>query len=776
MPDSPSIHLALRFHVNLYHSYRGDSLDEKGIGKDIRIIRGLLDGLSELEAAGIPVRAAWDIENYYSLELYLPRFAPDIIDRIRARVADGQDEVELMSWNNGLLTAHDGEELREAIARAIHNDGGSGLADLFPSWARIVRPQECMWNAAHIGTYRALGVEAVSLYYSAIPFNGFASFMPVLPLAQRYNPSRLLDRGSGASMRLLPAYNPGDVVEHWASLRHWLKGLRRLQLAEGSGDLLLILDMDADDSFWEGYLPGNLAFLPPSLRGLVPMLRSVASLPFLRFSLPGAYLREHTDAGDIVIGQDLADGSYDGYSSWAEKEENTRLWPTIHEARRQAALAGRIGEEAGCGRELSEALREALTARLLSLSTTHFGMASPVMNAERLRDAFASAGLALAASERALGLALASRGPGDGSWYFDPRIDALEAGCGGIIRLESGAATVANPSSSKAADLGAAPRGKHGSPHGLQVSSSSIRSGALVLEAGRETGLVASLDGLSLFDSGLSRPWIRHGRRKRVAEVTSIEAREPLAGKLAELEISGIIALPAGGRHAADVAAHWTHLYTVAAGVKGFRVDLRIDYPATQRRGFDRAKALRLARDWDARWREVAPFEMAPSLGATPENPVRVWKHDFSGQVASYSLDYHRFGPNREPTSLNNHITDGWVAVAAAGRGILVAQSDEAQTLFAFCPMRVRLSKSRQRVFLNPFGSYAGPQWRYPTATTGFGRLAALAAADNLDPYAPSWEGGSLRSSLFVIPYEGDCPPEAVQRDALIFARRPFHG
>ena len=90
-----SIHLAFRFHVNFYHSYRGDSLDEKGIGKDIRIIRSLLDDLDALEAEGIPVRCAWDIENYFSLETYLPRHAPDIVERIRTRVGHGLDEVEI---------------------------------------------------------------------------------------------------------------------------------------------------------------------------------------------------------------------------------------------------------------------------------------------------------------------------------------------------------------------------------------------------------------------------------------------------------------------------------------------------------------------------------------------------------------------------------------------------------------------------------------------------------------------------------------------------------
>ena len=44
--------------------------------------------------------------------------------------------------------------------------------------------------------------------------------------------------------------------------------------------------------------------------------------------------------------------------------------------------------------------------------------------------------------------------------------------------------------------------------------------------------------------------------------------------------------------------------------------------------------------------------------------------------------------------------------------------------------------------------------------------------ADNLDPYAPSWEGASLSFSLFLLLYEGGRPPEAAMRDALVFASK----
>lgn len=36
------VHIAFGFHVNLYHSLRGDTNDENGFGQDIRAIRHIL--------------------------------------------------------------------------------------------------------------------------------------------------------------------------------------------------------------------------------------------------------------------------------------------------------------------------------------------------------------------------------------------------------------------------------------------------------------------------------------------------------------------------------------------------------------------------------------------------------------------------------------------------------------------------------------------------------------------------------------------------------------
>ena len=302
----------------------------------------------------------------------------------------------------------------------------------------------------------------------------------------------------------------------------------------------------------------------------------------------------------------------------------------------------------------------------------------------------------------------------------------------------------------------------------LSIGNDSLSDGSMELKALPGGGAELLVSGASAFDTPLSMPWIDYGGRMLRSRPTAVpRCTELVPGRIAELRLEGAIDLPD------DKKITWIHVYTMAAGLGGITVDICVQYPATSREGDDRNKAARLARGWDPRWRTVAPFELGPALAATDAAPARVWKHGFFDRVDSYELGYHRFGPNREQDSLDNHVTDGWVAVSDGKRGMLVAQSAAASTVFAFCPMRTRLKGGRQTIRLNPFGTYAGRQWRYPLAVTGFGRLAALLGADNLDPYAPSWESSSIRFSLMLAPYEGDCPPQGLQRDALIFATPP---
>ena len=171
-----SIHVAFRFHGNFYHSYRGDTADELGFGKDIRVIRRILEVLDGFNEKGVPVRGTWDFENYFSLQIIMPRHCPDIVESLKRRVKAGTDEMQIMSYNNGMMNAHTAAEFDAAIERSISNTGGSGVRDVFGSLAPMERPQEMMYTPSHLALYPRHGIQYISLYYSAIPFNAFSAF------------------------------------------------------------------------------------------------------------------------------------------------------------------------------------------------------------------------------------------------------------------------------------------------------------------------------------------------------------------------------------------------------------------------------------------------------------------------------------------------------------------------------------------------------------------------------------------------------------------------
>ena len=398
---TPDIYLAFRFHGNFYHSYRGDSPDEVGFGKDIRVIRHLVATLDSLNSAGIPVRGTWDFENAFSLGRIMPEHCPDLIDGLRRRAVEAGDEMELMSYNNGLISAHTAREFEAAIRWGITNASGSGLQDLFGARFRpIVRPQEMLYTPIHLKLYRACGIDTISLYYSALPFNGFSAFVPPLTFTERYNPLTLTYPGVEETMTLLPCYNTGDLADH-LTLRRWVRQMRKQQLALSEpSDALLLIDMDADDEFWVGFdvplLKGRLS-TASGLRGLV---ENVADLEFVKWTTPGDYLDQHPPVGAISIGQDTADGSFDGFSSWAEKWSNHRLWTGLERSRILELQVRRLlGNDLPS--ETAALLEESFEARLKLLSTTHFGMAAPVMNLGRERTGSELARTAVKAALRA---------------------------------------------------------------------------------------------------------------------------------------------------------------------------------------------------------------------------------------------------------------------------------------------------------------------------------------------------------------------------------------
>ena len=69
------------------------------------------------------------------------------------------------------------------------------------------------------------------------------------------------------------------------------------------------------------------------------MVDEVKDLEHLRFTTLEGYLKDHPPVGTIFFGQDTADGSFDGYNSWAEKAQAHQYWTRIEHHRRLDQMA-----------------------------------------------------------------------------------------------------------------------------------------------------------------------------------------------------------------------------------------------------------------------------------------------------------------------------------------------------------------------------------------------------------------------------------------------------
>jgi hypothetical protein len=825
----PRIFLAFRFHVNFYHSYRGDTPDELGFGKDIRIIRRIIEVLDELNAAGVPVRGTWDIENCFSLEAIMPEHCPDIIESLRRRVAEGGDEVQVMSYNNGLISAHTAAEFDAAIRRAITNAAHSGLRDVFGGFSPMVRPQEMMFTPMHLKLYPRHGIDSVSLFYSAVPFNAFSNFIEPLPIEQRFNPLTLTYPGIEETMTLVPAHNHGDVADN-ISLRWWVKRLRRKQLAMVEPtDLLLLLDADADDDFWRGYGAPMVRRLLPVARGIRGLIESVRDLGYVAFTTPSEYVGTHPPLGSIRIGQDTADGSFDGFASWAEKWSNHRLWTGVERSRileLQTLRLTTLVESRDERREIETLLERSREARLRSLSTTHFGLASPVVNRTRLRTAATlletSVDAAGRAFERAASAALGSaekdggppevslldyvRGVSTASVEYrakpsralvrvplrvpDPattriglrgpegdarpaalrrvggRVGAEDEGADGellfVEHLRGGARVDLR------IDLSGGPTRELPVEDPVSLGEGRLENGLVSLrfdDAMRPVGLACS--GVEMADGPFLRSAVTYaGRVAEASRWTTSEASVLGGGLVGAVKVESEIVFEAGGEKRVRLGRE----FLLVSGLPYLYVETHVAYPETRSSRYKRERARRLEQEYDGNWSEVMPCEIRPALFGSREKPLRVWKHNYLDHVSSYDLGYGSFSRNEELDSFNNHVTHAWVAVTDREKGLLVAQTADVNASLAFCPMRTRRARQGTRIFLNPFGSYHGRQWSYPTAFTGLGRWIATRFADTCDPHAPSYNGQTESFSQLIAPYRGDAPPEEIRRDAEAFA------
>ncbi len=756
------IHVAYGFHVNCYHSYRGDTNDNLGFGSDIRIIRKILDVLTKLNENGIPVKGTWDTENFFSLQKILPEYAPDIIEKMKERVEKYGDENIIMGYNNGALSAMTEDEFCESINLAITNKNGSGLADIFGECEKIVRPQEVMFTPSQVSLYNKLGIKALCLYYSAVPFDAFRTIVPKLPDEIAFNP--LTYTYEGESMTIIPTYSNSDVCDA-GCLRAWVKDLRKKQESgEINRDLFLFINMDADAIFWEtmnlGPLTGKLA----NTDGIHGLVTEIADLPYIVFDTPGGYLKNHGAVGEIAFTHDTADGNFTGYASWSEKPFNRKIWTRLERARMMA----KITSEKDC-------LSPSFDDRILLLSTTHFGLATPVLNIQREKTALEYGDAVIKKELYAMpktekitvhninGTPLQCVQAEIKEDVND--ISSLKITAEG---LESFAAVTADEECKSAfimlkfaeikdkyeievtfdGEKKEAPLKYTLETERMKIDFTSKGTVEKVISDGR---VIGTRDFLSSF--------ITYGDSKYFFSNRKVSAL-PLTGDGEGLRVTGEIHLPDEIKEGSFTFDFFKTTFSDAIFVR-----TAVNYPYTAETTSISTENSSLGRFTDMKWTETAPFQITPCL----DGDICVIKRNFMDDISSFrTQSFPECDPkNTSLDSFNHQLTGGFVGLYDEKGGLIVANARQVLSSMAHCPMRLEKDKT---VRMNPYGTYYGKQRNHWSRAKGQVLDAYTLVAAQGKSIAPSYNGSSETAFFGLYPMSSEGLRESERKEICAFA------
>lgn len=756
------IHVGFGFHVNCYHSYRGDTNDSLGFGSDIRIIRQIIDVLDKCNEDGIPVKGTWDSENFFSLEQILPEYAPDIIGGMKRRVKENGDENIIMGYSNGALAAMNEEEFEASIELAVTNKQGSGLQDIFGECEKIVRPQEVMFTPSQVSLYNKLGVKALCLYYSCVPFDAFRTIVPKLPDEVAFNP--LTYTYKGESMTILPTYNNSDVCDA-GCLRAWVKELHAKQEnGEINSDMFIFVNMDADSPFWE---PMNIPLIKGKVAnsdGINGLVREVADLDFVEFNTPGGYLKDHDAIGEIHFTQDTADGNFTGYASWAEKPYNRKIWTAIERARAMAGVNAK-----------SDFDSPSFTDRVLLLSTTHFGLATPVLNIQREKKADELADRIISEERSALKSfkkLTVFNTTGSDLQCVQLKVDTELEDTSQIIlkapeledyaviamdeRCESVFAIMRFGKIKKQYSIDV----KVGEKKPATQNDGSVKSKSLEIKFSVHGNIYSVLlGGKEIGNEDFLKSFITYDGKEYDFEKTAIEPLT-VGGSGEGVRIKGVINLPNQTEQGS-----FAYDFIKADFCDAVFVKTTVNYPYTPELTSISTENSSLGRFSDMSWEEAVPFQITPKLGGD----ISVIKRNFMGDISAFRTQCFPEcdEKNREVKSFNHQLTAGLIGLTDSEQGLIIANARNVLNSMAFCPMRLEADKT---VRMNPFGHYYGKQRHH------WGR----AKDEILDTYTlvtpqgksigPAYNGNSETAVMALFGFNGDMPNEKQLADIIAFA------
>lgn len=733
------VHVGFGFHVNCYHSYRGDTNDDLGFGSDIRIIRDIIKTLNKFNQDGVHVRGTWDFENAYSLESILPKYAPDIIKDVKLRQDYRGDENILMGYNNGAMSAMTEDEFLTSVNWAITNPYQSGLQDVFGSCTRIIRPQEVMFTPSQAALYEKAGIDAVCLYYSCVPFDAFRTVTPQLSEECAFNPITYTHKGH--SVKIIPTISQSDVMDA-GSLGYLAADLHQKQLShEINHDVFLFINIDADSFLWEPMPVPVFMKKWPNFGGLAGLVNEVKDLDYVSFDTPGGYLKDHEPLCELDFQEDTADGNFTGYSSWSEKPFNREIWTRLERARMMARLSA------------NDSASPSFETRVRLLSTTHFGLATPVLNLVREQKAVQLSEQMLEQERDAC-----PKENGEGITLHnitDSTLQTVELQlklglCSDITRLNLEGECIAHWT---AVELERYPDqtisliyltirfAEVRQEYHLQMTAEQGRSTAAVNEA-NHSGLTVSVneaDGWPALMDSNQHPIYLHGwlsyNDQHIDFQKPVYTTVQCGGEGSSEIFKGEIHIPGE-----VTPGFYEYVFTTTPCLDAVLLSTRVQYPYTAEQDALSSTSSNLGRYCDYRWQETAPIE----LTMTMDDTATVTKRNFEGAFSTFPLSdfWNSVKENENLASFNHQLTGGVLIGKDGYHGIVLTHARQVLSSMAHCPMRLETPQPHMHILhMNPFGTYYGKQRHYPSRGNGSIMDLYTTSMPQAKSLAPSYNG-----------------------------------
>jgi hypothetical protein len=691
-----------------------------------------------------------------------------------------------------------------------------------------------MTTPGNFSIYKKHGIQAVSLYYSATPFDAFKVFSRPLTHVEAHNPVVYRHPQTKEEMVVIPTYHIGDIVEH-VSLKHWANELRDMQNnGKLNQDALIFINFDADSELWSGIdLPWPLAWLP-NTGGLDALIKEVKSLPNVEFTTLGDYLFNHPPVGTFFFSQDTADGSFNGYNSWAEKADTSDYWTIIERSRRTCAAAQKaitlLNDDIDAP-YLENLITFAHMTRMRALSTTNFGMATPFLARQREQaaadlmnhldgyseqiESVIERGLqhylrhhetTLKEKERLkrLDTIMIIHSHGKQGINNNPFLTVLQPKSYEhgmklvLVRSDGKVVPTTNLGIRKernevsklnlyVKDHQAFTDGIYGlyalvgenASHttiqgGLNAASANLSNDRLSIYFENDAVKGIYLDGIRQVDAGSLLPYLKWKNETYRAKAKIIRKARTDNGRSVSIQITG--PLPGPFKH--TISNGWMdYNFTLLDDLPYLMIKGTIQYPLTKENDILKADVPDLIRRMDSGWQEVAPLEIQFASTTGKENPIQVLKQNYLGIPSDYALDYfHHSDKNLNLDNVNNHITESYVGVVAGNSGAAVAMDTSIQSNFAFSPLKMKYDP-QHRVFsvrANPFGTYHGRQYTPSTWGNKNGFDATLLVGEQFASAGPTYNGVKQHFSVMLAFFNDRQMPEKIRKDLMAYSHPPM--